>query len=400
MPAVMNYGKYINYSSSTTGLAHSESTRAQDALNSVSPQNQSLLLVVNVTQIRGSVSNETLSFQKAVIQKHIPYVSSVTSAYSAYALFLDGTVGLYSHEIRNVYYNLSNASKMIYTYPKLFYTDWAASNFTSDINLTAQDSHYNGSSYEAAFIANLRNLLQSQATQPRSYLVQHASQEAALEVFHGSYYVPYAAKYVNFTDYTNQLTLANATATLIDGFVNFKVSPSVVLAAAVPGDLGYNYVRLYGLTNAPSFITQPYVSPNGKIMLIQIDFNVPSGYRGPNNFYPSENAAPEITQISQRFFGDYAQLTGDGAITRDNQAATQNSGIVFAFTFVFLAVAVAIALRSWIAPLLALVFVSFATLLGYVSIFLTGALIFKVNFIVTYTLTAVILGVATDYFVF
>ncbi|MEM0272665.1 MAG: MMPL family transporter [Thermoprotei archaeon] len=400
LPAVIQYGKYINYSTSTSGLANSESARAQNALNKVSPQNQTLLLVVNTTQLNQSASNLTLSFQNKIVGKHIPYLSTVSSPYSAYALFLDHTVGGYRNQIVSVYNNLSHYSNIIYSYPKMFYTVWAALNYTSNINLTAKDSNYNGSSYETAFIANLRNLLYSNPPLPPSHIVQLAAQNAALEVYHQSYYTLYIAKYLNFTDYTDPTTLANATALLIGGLLNFKLSPLIVLAATKPGDLGYNYVESYGLSGAPTFITQPYLSPNREIMLIQINFNVSSGYRGPNNFYPAENATPIIRQIAKQYFGNYAQLTGDGAITYDNQVATQSSGIVFAFTFIFLAVAVAVALRSWIAPLLALVFVSLATLLGYLSIFLTGALIFKVNFIVTYTLTAVILGVATDYLVF
>ncbi|MEM0321455.1 MAG: hypothetical protein QW613_03545, partial [Thermoprotei archaeon] len=62
LPAVIQYGKYINYSTSTSGLANSESARAQNALNKVSPQNQTLLLVVNTTHINQSASNLTLSF--------------------------------------------------------------------------------------------------------------------------------------------------------------------------------------------------------------------------------------------------------------------------------------------------------------------------------------------------
>ncbi len=41
-----------------------------------------------------------------------------------------------------------------------------------------------------------------------------------------------------------------------------------------------------------------------------------------------------------------------------------------------------------------------ATLLGYTSIFITGFLIGHVDYVVTYTLTAVILGISTDYLVF
>jgi RND superfamily putative drug exporter len=48
----------------------------------------------------------------------------------------------------------------------------------------------------------------------------------------------------------------------------------------------------------------------------------------------------------------------------------------------------------------ALLFVSLSTVLGYVSIYATGLLLGHVDFTVTYTLTAVLLGVSTDYLVF
>jgi putative drug exporter of the RND superfamily len=63
-------------------------------------------------------------------------------------------------------------------------------------------------------------------------------------------------------------------------------------------------------------------------------------------------------------------------------------------------VAVGILCASFLPPILVLIVVSLATGLGYVSIYLTGLLLGSVDFEVTYTLMAVILGVSTDYFVF
>jgi RND superfamily putative drug exporter len=97
---------------------------------------------------------------------------------------------------------------------------------------------------------------------------------------------------------------------------------------------------------------------------------------------------------------DNSTLTGVGASAYDSQQAQSNSGFLFALVFVFLAIAVAVALRSWVAPILAVVFVSLATVLGYLAIVVTGVLVGKVDYVVTYTLTAVTLGIATDYLLF
>lgn len=401
VPAFIRYGDYVNYSTTTAGLSHTESAYAQRALSKAAPQNDTLLVVINTSQIQGSLANDSLSFQEMVQLKRIPYVSSTSSAYSAYAMFVDQSFGRYAGTIRSVYFNMSSAAASTYSYPASFYKEWSKLNFsTSGISYAERVSAYNATPYEQLFMQTLNHSLELHPTIPPQELVQEAVQNTSLRLFYNSTYLALATQYLNFTDYQDQLQLANVTAQIISEFYGSTISSQLVLSAVHGGDIGRSFVEKYGLSGAPSFIIQQYFSPDKQLMLIQINFNVTSDYRGPNNLYPSENDTPELRSIAKTYFGGAAQLTGSGAITYDNQVATMGSGVVFALTFVFLAVAVAVALGSFFSPLLALVFVSIATVLGDVAIFLTGFLIVKVDFVVTYTLTAVILGVATDYLVF
>ncbi len=163
---------------------------------------------------------------------------------------------------------------------------------------------------------------------------------------------------------------------------------------------GTAYVEANGLNGAPAFITKSYVSQDNSTYLVNVDFNVTESYRTSANVYPAQSATPEVRALAQTYFGGEAQVTGQGAVAYDTQTLTSGSGFVFAFTFVFLAIAVAVTLASILPPLFALLFVSLSTALGYVSIYVTGLILGHVDFVVTYTLTAVLLGVSVDYLVF
>lgn len=82
------------------------------------------------------------------------------------------------------------------------------------------------------------------------------------------------------------------------------------------------------------------------------------------------------------------------------QQLTSQSGFAFGLIFIVLAIAVGLTLYTYKASLLSLVFASFSTLIGYTSIFLSGLLIGRIDYVVNYTLTAVLLGITTDYLVF
>jgi RND superfamily putative drug exporter len=258
-PLMLNYSHFISYSTGTSAPSSSESSRAQAVLSGLSPQNSSLIVVVQSNQSSAQVGTRILEFQSDLAGQRIPYFSSSSSAFSVYASFLDSVQG---------------------------------------------------------------------------------------------------------------------------------------------GNTGDSYVKANGLAGAPSSMTKGYLSQDNSTYLITVYFNVTENYRAPGNVYPAQNAVPAIRSLAQTDLGSDAQVTGQGAIAYDTQSVTSSSGFIFAFTFLFLAIAVALTLVSAISPLIALVFVSLATALGYVSIYVTGLLFGHVDFTVTYTLTAVILGVSTDYLVF
>ena len=259
VPAILNYSHFVSYSTGSSSQADTESAKAQAILSGLSPQNSSLIVVVESNRSMPDLANRTLQFQNALEKAKIPFFSSSASAFSAYAQFLNSVMG--------------------------------------QVNGTA-------------------------------------------------------------------------------------------------------YVEANGLNGAPAFVTKSYVSQDNSTYLVNVDFNVTESYRTSANVYPAQNATPEVRALAQAYFGGEAQVTGQGAVAYDTQTLTSGSGFVFAFTFVFLAIAVAVTLASILPPLFALLFVSLSTALGYVSIYVTGLLLGHVDFTVTYTLTAVLLGVSVDYLVF
>ena len=259
VPAIMGYSHFVSYSTGSASTANSESSEAQAILSSLSPQNSSLIVVVDSNQSSAVLASETLKFQDALIGARIPFFSSSSSAFSTYAQFLDSAMGQ-----------------------------------------------------------------------------------------------------------------GNATA----------------------------YVEANGLLGAPAFVTKSYVSQDNSTFLVDVDFNVTESYRTSTNVYPAQQATPEVRSLADKYFGSSAQVTGQGAVAYDTQNLTSSSGFIFAFTFVFLAIAVALTLVSILPPLFALLFVSLSTALGYLSIYVTGVFLGHVDFTVTYTLTAVLLGVSVDYLVF
>jgi len=259
VPAIMNYSHFVSYSTNSGSTSDSESAKAQAILSSLSPQNSSLIVVVQSNQSSAFLANRTLGFQAALANAKVPYYSSSSSAFSAYAQFLDSVMGQ---------------------------------------------------------------------------------------------------------------------------------------------GKGVGYVEANGLVGAPAFITKSYVSRDNSTYLVNVDFNVTESFRTSSNVYPAQQATAEVRSLAAQYFGGAAQVTGQGAVAYDTQNVTSSSGFIFAFTFVFLAIAVAVTLVSIIPPLFALIFVSLSTALGYVSIYVTGIFLGHVDFTVTYTLTAVLLGVSVDYLVF
>ncbi|BCU67893.1 hypothetical protein HS7_13300 [Sulfolobales archaeon HS-7] len=159
------------------------------------------------------------------------------------------------------------------------------------------------------------------------------------------------------------------------------------------------YVEKNGLKDVPPFIRDSYVSKDNSTFLIFIVFNVSSNYYLSNGETPSQQDYQEIKGIASNHFSSF-YITGDGAILYDTQRLTSRSGFAFGLIFVVLAIAVGITLYSYRASLLAILLVSITTLLGYLGIVITGLLIGAVDYVVNYTLTAVLIGITTDYLVF
>nr|WP_232049052.1 MMPL family transporter [Sulfuracidifex tepidarius] len=128
-------------------------------------------------------------------------------------------------------------------------------------------------------------------------------------------------------------------------------------------------------------------------------FNVSSNYYLANGETVSQYDYPQIEKITSNYFNSF-YITGNGAILYDTQSVTSKSGFAFGLIFVVLAIAVGITLYSYRASILSLLFISISTLIGYLAIVMAGLLIGSVDYVVNYTLTAVLIGITTDYLVF
>ncbi|QXJ29047.1 hypothetical protein J5U23_01916 [Saccharolobus shibatae B12] len=160
------------------------------------------------------------------------------------------------------------------------------------------------------------------------------------------------------------------------------------------------YVEKNGLKSIPAFIKDRYISNDNSTFLIFIVFNVSSNYYLPNGEIVSQYDYPQIKKIASNYFNNSFYITGNGGVLYDTQRLTSQSGFAFGLIFIVLAIAVGITLYSYRASLLTIIFVSISTLIGYLGIVIAGLLIGSVDYIVNYTLTAVLIGITTDYLVF
>jgi putative drug exporter of the RND superfamily len=405
-PLILNYSHFVSYTVGSKSLSDSESARAQAILSQLSPQNSSLIVVFQPEgQLTSRIANETLAFQNALEKTKIPFYSSSSSAFSSYMDFLDSDIGEnVSTLFLETYSNFSSLSDSIYVFPSSFLGNWSLNDYSqSSIATTATNSGYNpDSSYESGFLRALNQTFSpNNATLTPRERIQTAIKLSATEAYENNplVYSAVSTPGFNITDYKTNLTAT--VAGILSAFSGFQVTtPLLQSVLNNPSDPGLYYVNNYGLLGAPAFITQDSVSADNTTYLVTVSLNVSESFRGSNNFYPAQNLTGQLEALSQKYFGINAKVTGQGAIAYDTQNLSAGSGFVFAFTFIFLAIAVGIVLTSLLSPLLALVFVSIATALGYVAIFLTGTVLGSVDYTVTYTLTAVILGVSTDYFIF
>jgi RND superfamily putative drug exporter len=397
-PVVLTYTHYLDYSASSSALAGTESQRAADLLASTAPSHAVLLIAVDESGLApAQVENGTLALQANLARAHIAYFNGSSSVYSSYATYLDGLWGAQLPAVRALHASQLNLSDAVYGFPAAFLGAWEANGSTAaTINTTYAALRGPASGYPAAF----RDALAANYTASRSASAQ--AQAAVLAAAPG--YFPSSsalALTLNDASVTNYTAATDALVALeLGASSGTPVAPSWVEAAVAPGDFGQNLVAQDGIGAAPSFVTAPYISPNGAVSLVLVEFSVSESFRTSDGTYPSQAATPVVRTIASQVFGARAQVTGEGAAAFDSAQISNASGFVFALIFVFLAVAVGLTLRSWIAPLLSLVLVSVAEVIGYFAIALTGLFVGRVDFTVTYVLTAVTLGVSTDYLLF
>ncbi len=152
--------------------------------------------------------------------------------------------------------------------------------------------------------------------------------------------------------------------------------------------------------SVPEYLQNDFIGKGDNSFIITLTFDVKSGFQYSNGSSPASIAYPKIVNLTNKIFGKTAYVTGNSAILYQTQEVTSKSGFAFGLIFIILLIIIFITLVSYWSSILGLIFVGISLLLGYISIFLAGLLMGKISFIVNYTLTAVILGVATDYLVF
>ena len=410
-PAILGYSHYISYSSASSSNPSSESSEAQAILQNNSRSNSTVFVLVTEDPFSGSsIVNNTLQFQDRIVSSHLKDFASSSSVFTAYAGFINKVLGSNATILARLYNETEQNATRMYSFPASFYVNWSLYSFKYDEIFNASKiSGFNSSnSYEKNFINYLNetasaNNVSGSISASNPYL---AVRQAILYAYNETYpqyaIAPYNSgslisyQYLGLGNFSSHI--AEAVSLYLSPYV--PVNSNLVNVTLGGGNIGIRYVREYGLSRIPSFILDQYVSPDWSAFLIEISFSVPSGYVGPNDFQPSVSATPYIENASRAIFSSAAMVTGNGPITEQTQQVTQKSAFVFGILFIILAIAVAITLVSWKSAIIALVFVSMATALGYLSIFISGILLHSVNYIVNYTLTAVAVGVSTDYLIF
>jgi RND superfamily putative drug exporter len=397
-PTALTYTHVINYSGSSSSPSGSESDRAQALLSTVVPSHSTLIVAVNVSSLSGAAArNATLAFQEAVSAQRIAYLNSTSSAYSAFASYLDSSFGAEVPTVRSLGATLTNLTNAVYGFPSRFLSAWGTAGATrGTINSTYTDLNGSTTGYEAAFRLALWSNFSSSTKDVAQ--VQGAVEAAAPGYFAAGPERNATLRSANVSDYVH--AVPSLVAELLTPAGAPPVPTTWIEAALLPGDFGTTYVAQYGLAGLPSYLRSGFLSPDGLLEIVLVVFNVTDSFRTSDGTYPAQAATPTIRSLAQEEFGGLALVTGPGAAAYDSQQIEAGAGALFALTFVFLAVAVALTLRSWIAPVLALLLVSLSTIVGYLAILATGVFVGKVDFTVTYTLTAVTLGVATDYALF
>ena len=401
IPAFMNYGHYIDYRNSNTSGSGTESSEAANIMKNVSVQNESLTVVVTGNPFNNStLAENVLAFQSKLSNAGLLNYSSSTSPFSQYAKFINSAYSSLKPTINANYDGIFNTSLKLFQFPSNFFTVWGNTGFSLSLLWQSEiEAGFNGSLFEQNFSMYLNNSYSSKIA-PLSNILNAINYSASSNsYFKNLPFTSFILKDENITNFRIPENLSITTSAYLNQ-MGYSLTWQVVYSAVSFVNTGYGYVEQFGLLNVPNYLVSGLVSPNHKIFLITLTFNVKSGFEYKNGSSPSEVDYKEINSISNTYFRSSGELTGNGAISYQTAQATSSSGAAFGLIFVFLIIAVFITLVSYRAAILSIFFVGIATLLGYTSIFITGLLIGHVDYIVTYTLTAVILGISTDYLVF
>lgn len=405
VPALLGYSQFISYSSTGSLPSTAESQVAQNILDNYSTQNSSVEILVLHSPYTGSgIANQTLQFQQNISSAGLRNVSHSESPFSAYASYITSIIEPYSQGIRTSYSLLRNSSASIFSLPENFVLNWSRFNFNPqkvNASFTAAALNSHESQYNESFASNVSQRAEafsSNLTPAQAYEVVNESISIAANRFMTGTYDNVALLYLGLDNYSS--SLSKALSEFYMQAFNISVNPEIVSSVIQPGNPGNNFVHAFGLSGIPSFISNGYIDQNGDAFLVFVYFNVPSGYIGPKDYIPSSADTPSLQGIIQKSFHGQAYLTGNGPIQYETQQLTAEYAFVFGVLFIILAIAVSITLFSWKAFPVAFGFVGGAYLLGYAGIYLSGLLLHHINYIVSYTLTAIAVGVVTDYLVF
>ena len=401
IPAFLNYGHYVDYRNSNVSGSGTESGQAASIMENVSSLNESLTVVITGNPFNNStIAANALGFQSKLSGLKLLNYSSSASPFSRYADFINKAYGSLTTVIKANYDQINFTSQKLFLFPSSFYILWGETGFSpSTIWNSELKAGFNGSSYEQNFSYYLNTSYNSKIS-PLSNTLQAVNYSAPLNSYFAQdpYTVPILQN-ENITNFNEICAMSKSESDYLSQ-KGYSLTWQIIYSEVNFTDAGDGYVEHFGLVNAPFDLISDLVSPNHKIFLITIEFNVKSGFEYKNGSSPSEVDYKTINSLAKNYFGSAAEVTGNGAISYQTSQLTSSSGAAFGLIFIFLIIAVFITLVSYRAAILSIFFVGIATLLGYTSIFITGLLIGHVDYVVTYTLTAVILGISTDYLVF
>ncbi len=399
IPVALSAPAWIGYGQGSSQVAGSGSAEVANLLASEHPSQSTLFVVLPLRSSGGGFCRSVANFSTQVQAKRIAHLDSVVSVCSAGAQYIDTTYGPVGANLRSVADGFQNLSAGVFDYPARFLTAWEAAGATrASINAT-----FNATGGAPGYDTDFRNALVNLTplTSTPAGEVDAAIQQAAPAVFGGSRLTALLDT-VGVLNASQPAVVLQAAADWISvyGGLPFAVTAQLLLAFTLPGDPGVTYVGLVGYGFLPRSIQAPFVSPNGAVGLLEVTFNVPEGYRGAGGSYPAQAATPEIRSLAADVFGPGAGVTGNGATAYDTASLTDSTGFLFGLTFLVILVAVVLTLRSAWAAVFALTFIGVGFELGYTAIVAAGLLTGPVNYVVTYILEAVILGIVTDYLVF